>query len=127
MIKTALGLGLTFPNILIAIFTLKKYFGNMRMESETSNVTRANEESLQIENGRSKNHVEIPKKERMWKEKWKDNIAGHCQARGWNVKNVRNEICEITKNLIIMDLAGQYIKHKSNGEKNKNDKPCAIT
>lgn len=40
--KKAFGLGLLEPNTALAIFTLKKNFRYMRMNSDTSNTTKVN-------------------------------------------------------------------------------------
>lgn len=64
MSKTALGLGLIEPNTVLSILTLKQYFRHVRMNSDTANITKANEELSQVENRRSKTHFEINKRDK---------------------------------------------------------------
>lgn len=114
--KTALGLGLIEPCTVLSILTLKQYFGHMRMGSDTSNITKANEELLQLENGRSKHHMDIRQSEKYWTRTWIDEASDQCNKRTIQIQNRDVHANETTTNATIMDYACTYVREKRNSK-----------
>lgn len=62
--KKALSVGLMKPNTILAILTLKLYFGHTRLNSNTNNFITVGLQKLQVECGQNKSIEDIPSKEK---------------------------------------------------------------
>lgn len=85
----------------------------MRMTTDTTNIIRANEEVKQIENGISKNHLEVKQEDKLWIPTWIDTVAEYCDQRKIEIKGKYKQKNKVLRTVSVIDYARMYVKEKN--------------
>lgn len=86
----------------------------MRMNSNTADIIKANEENLQVENGRGKTHFKVNEQDKFWKQTWIDSVAKHCKRRKIEIKEKHQYTKETTENATVIDYVCTHIHDENN-------------
>jgi len=112
--KSALGIEIMTPNIIIAILKAKLYLGNMRVGSNTTKAVSVQEEYLKLEAGRDID-VGYDPSMRYWKSTWIDKVSNLFYKRNIIITNEKTQK-RVSKNKSIMAYAIDYMQEKGLSE-----------